>query len=141
LPGDCFQCDALEIHGPNGADLRKERIMNAHLRQLFVASTFAVATVGVSAQTTAPKAVQTTPAPAQSAATPPATTQAQRDFEAAKAACQTERTKNALNECLRRAEDTYNKATGVPGAPLGGVGGSASGSPVGGGTNSAKQRS
>ena len=109
--------------------------MNTHLRQLLVASTLAVATVGVSAQTTAPKAVETRPAPPQSATAPPATTQAQRDFEAAKAACQTETTKNALNECLRRAEDAYNKATGAPGAPVSG------GTQSGSGTNSARQRS
>ena len=111
--------------------------MNTHLRQLLVASTLAVAAVGVSAQTTAPKAVETTPAPTtQSPNAPPATTQAQRDFESAKAACQTERTKNALNECLRRAEDAFNKATGAPGAPVSG-GGAQSGSD----TKSARQRS
>jgi len=97
--------------------------MDTHLRQLLVASTFAVATVGVSAQTT--------PAPTtQSATPPPATTQAERDFEAAKAACQTERTKNALQECLRRAEDNYNRAAGVSGGPAGGTAAS------GGGTSS-----
>jgi hypothetical protein len=110
--------------------------MNTHLRQFLVASTFAMAAVGASAQTTAPKAVETTPAPAQSPNAPPATTQAQRDFEAAKAACQTERTRNALNECLRRADDAYSRATGVTGVPLGGMGVSG-----GGGSNSARQRS
>jgi len=111
--------------------------MNTHLRQILVASTFAVASAGIFAQTTAPKAVETKPAPTtQSPTSPPATTQAQRDFEAAKAACQKERTSNALNECLRRADDAYNKATGISGAPVGGANGQS-----GSGTNSARQRS
>jgi len=114
--------------------------MNTYLRQLLVASAFAVATVGVSAQST--QSTPTTPAmtpkdapTAQAPTTQAPTTQAQRDYEAAKAACQTERSKKEQQECLRRADNAYDRATGVPGASVGG------GSPSGGGANSARQRS
>ena len=111
--------------------------MNTHLRQLLVASTFAVATVGVSAQSTpttpamTPKDAPTTQAPTIQAPK----TQAQRDFEAAKAVCQTERSKKEQQECLRRADNAYDRATGVPGAPVQGV------SPSGSGAGAARQRS
>jgi len=100
--------------------------MNTHLRQLLLASTFAATTVGVSAQT-AP-ATTPTPAPttqAQTQTKPEPTTQAQRDYDAAKAACQTEHSRNARLECLRRADDAYNRGTG--GIPMVGNGVAASG--------------
>ena len=69
---------------------------------------------------------------ASPATTKTSLTQADRDFEAAKAACQTERSKTARSECLRRAEDTYNKATNATGTtPLSGAGGTGAGAQQG----------
>ena len=107
--------------------------MNTHLRTLAVASGFALVSAGAFAQST--YTAPSTTARTESAA------QVERDYEAAKAACQKERSKTSRTECLRRAEDTHNKATGMTGTALGGAGGSASGTASGGGTNSAKQRS
>jgi hypothetical protein len=107
--------------------------MNKHL-QLLVASTFALATAGAYAQysptpeSTSPKSQPTTQAQQ--------TTQADRDYETAKSACQTERSTKARNECLRRAEDAYKRAMGTIDAPVSGGAG-----PAGGGANSARQRS
>jgi hypothetical protein len=114
--------------------------MNTHLRQLLVASTFAIATAGVSAQSTqsAPTTPAMTPKDApttQAPTTQPPTTQAQRDYEAAKAACQAERSKKEQQECLRRADNAYDRATGVRGAPVQGA------SPSGSGASAARQRS
>jgi hypothetical protein len=120
--------------------------MNPQLRQLLVVSTFAMATAaGAQPTSTTSQSTATTP---NSAATTPATApktesmiQAEKDFEAAKTACQAERSKTARVDCLKRAQDAFYRANAVPGAPLGGVGGSASGAASGGGASSAKQRS
>jgi hypothetical protein len=99
--------------------MKRRQIMNMTIRQLVVASTVALATAAVSAQSTS------TTTPTTRKAEP--ATQAERDFESAKAACQTQRSRTARFECLRHAEDTYNRATGTTMAPLSGAGGSASG--------------
>ena len=54
-----------------------------------------------------------------------AQTQAERDYEAAKAACDAQRFRTAKIECLRNAEDDY-RATGTsPGGGKNGAGGPA----------------
>ena len=107
--------------------------MNTHLRLLAVASSFAFMSAGAFAQSTntGPSATPSTESAKQ----------ADRDYEGAKAACQKERSKTLRTECMRRAEDAHDKATGMTGTALGGMGGSASGTASGGGSNSAKQRS
>jgi len=89
------------------------------LRQLLVAATVALAAAGASAQSTSSPTAQ-----------PPrkdALTQADRDFEAAKAACQAERSRTARLECVQHAQDSYSRATGTSMTPFSGMGGSASG--------------
>jgi len=99
-------------------------MMTPAFRQLLFASTLGVAVGAFAAQPASP-----TPSPAT---TKTDQTQADRDFEAAKAACQTERSKTARSECLRRAEDTYNKATNATGTtPLSGAGGTGAGAQQG----------
>jgi hypothetical protein len=93
--------------------------MSTTLRQVIVATAVALAAAGASAQPASSTTAQTS-----RKAEP---TQIERDFEAAKATCQTQRSKTARLECLRRAEDSYNRATGMTMVPLSGGRGSASG--------------
>jgi hypothetical protein len=103
-------------------------MMSKNLRQLLIASTLGVATFVAYAQPTTPSATSKADQ-----------TQADRDYESAKAACQTQRSRTARLDCLRRAEDTYTRATGtLIGAPVSGAGGSGAGTQQG---NSMKARS
>lgn len=92
--------------------------MNKTLRQFFVASAIGVASLGSHAQS--PSVMPLTPASPETAQT-----QAERDYEAAKAACDAQRFRTAKIECLRNAEDDY-RATGTsPGGGKNGAGGPA----------------
>ena len=95
--------------------------MNAISRQLLFASALGIAALGANAQ---PPSSTTPPSTAAKADQ----TQADRDYETAKAACAKERSRTARGECLRRADDNYSRAAGKTGAPLSGAGGSGGGS-------------
>jgi len=89
--------------------------MNKTSRQLLLASALTAGSLGVGAQ---PLSVM------PSTPTAPETqTQAQRDYEAAKAACQAQRSKSIKAECLRNAEDDYNHGTGGTASGIGAGGG------------------
>jgi len=90
-------------------------------RLLTVASAVAAGGLGVQAQPL-PATPSTPTAPEMNQ------TQAERDYEAAKAACQAQRLRSATAECLRNAEDDYNR--GLGGTP----GGAGAGGGGGGGT-------